>query len=861
MKELYLIDGYGFVFRAFHSLPPLTRGDGTPIGAVYGFTNMLLKVLSAQKPDYMAVVFDSGKKTFRHDIYPEYKANRPPPPPELLPQFPLVREAAEAVNLPSVELPGYEADDLIATIAREAVEQGVRVTIVSSDKDLMQLVSDNIRMFDPVRGNFITEKEVLEKFSVPPEKVLDVLSLMGDSSDNVPGVPGIGPKTAAELVNQFGSLDAVLENSAKIPQKKRSETLTQNRDKALLSRELIKLDDHAPVKIALEDMAARTPDNEKLSEFLEKQGFKTLLARVDKGAKKEEAKKGCEILAGAGALSGFLAEASGNGALALCFLGDAGIGFSSHGHAAYLPLAAKAEGFDFGGGGGVTMAEALGIMRPVLADISVTKICEGLKELCAATEEVNGAEDVALMSYLAGSEWPEMKLEILTGTGRSKKRLGEVETAAASEFACGRAMMMEDELSPLRRKIFSLHMVSLYQEIEKPLAPIIARMEKAGAKVDRTALARLSGEFGAKIKELEARIHALAGHEFNIGSPQQLGEVLFNEQGLAGGRKGKSGTYSTGADVLEEMAAMGHELPALVLEWRQFSKLKSTYTDALQEQINPKTGRVHTTYSMTATTTGRLSSTEPNLQNIPIRTPEGRKIREAFVAESGNKLISADYSQIELRLLAHMADVKSLKQAFLEGKDIHAITASQVFGVPVESVDSALRRKAKAINFGIIYGISAFGLKEQLGISQKEAADYIAAYFANYPGIKQYMESTKEFCRAHGYTKTIFGRTCFVPGINDKNPAIRSFSERAAINAPLQGSAADIIKRAMVQLGTRHEQIKMLLQVHDELIFEVPESKAREYSAIIKRVMEGAVSVSVPLTVEVSIGDNWGEIH
>ncbi len=929
-NHVYLIDGSGYIFRAFHALPPMTRADGTPVNAVYGFTNMLLKLVEDSTAEFIAVIFDAGRRSFRNDLYEGYKAQRPPPPPELVPQFALIRDATRACNVPAIELEGFEADDLLATYARLAAARGDKVTIVSSDKDLMQLVGGTVELFDPIKNRPIREAEVREKFGVGPDKVIDVQALAGDSSDNVPGVPGIGVKTAAELINFYGDLDTLLARAAEIKQPKRREALLANADLARLSRDLVRLRHDVPLPAELDSFARREPDAALLLPFLTENRFSSILARVEprfsKGAVAEArpvdarparpaAGTGPAITAVAGDRRGYvlvqdlaeldrwIAEARAAGFVAFdtettsldTMLAElVGVSLAIRaGIACYVPLAHKVGGGDLLDESGpaprqIPMAEALARLKPLLEDDSVLKIGQNVKYDMETMRrlgiDVVGYDDTMLISYvLEGGahghgmdELAELHLAHktihygeVTGSGKQQVTFDRVSLDKARDYAAEDADVTLRLHAALKPRLIAEKMLTVYETIERPLVPAVARMELAGIKVDATELKRLSADFARRLVDLEREIHKLAEREFNIGSPKQLGEVLFDSLGLAGGKKGKTGAYATGADVLEELAAQGHELPARVMDWRQLSKLKSTYADALVEQINPATGRVHTSFALAATSTGRLSSTDPNLQNIPVRTEEGRKIRRAFIAEPGHKLLSVDYSQIELRLAAHMADVVALKEAFRDGADIHAMTASQVFGVPVEGMDPMVRRKAKAINFGIIYGISGFGLAQQLGIPQGEAKAYIDAYFAKYPGIRDYMDRTKKEARAQGYVTTIFGRRCHLPGINDKNPARRSFMERAAINAPIQGSAADIIKRAMIRidpaLAEANLKARMLLQVHDELLFEVPVGEIDATSVLVKKVMEGAagpaVELSVPIVADVGIADNWAEAH
>jgi DNA polymerase I len=911
-NSLLLIDGSGFIFRAYHALPPLTNPKGVPVGAVVGFMNMLTKLMDSSKHTHAAVIFDAARVTFRNRIYPEYKAHRPPAPEDLIPQFALVREATKAMNLPAIEMEDFEADDIIATYAKLGKEAGFEVTIVSSDKDLMQLICSGVSMFDAMKNKAIDAAQVQEKFGVPPEKVLEVLSLIGDSSDNVPGVAGIGPKTAAELINLYGDVETLLARVAEIKQPKRRDTIIACADKARLSRQLITLKNDVPLGLKIEDLAVKKPDVAVLSAFLSEHGFKALLARLEKGSGLKDQglslKPDYEIVTTKEALGQWIEKAQKAGRVAfdtettsLNALQAELVGFSlcvEAGKACYVPLGHKAQGSGLKVADDLfspkpqapslkpdqlELAQAIALLKPLLEDESVLKIGHNIKYdiLVMRQHNINIApiEDTMLLSYVlhAGEhgqgmdELSERYLGIkpisydeVTGTGKNRLRFDEVEIAKAANYAAEDADITMRMWQFFKPQLAKEKLLTLYEIIERPLVPVLTRMESTGIKVDLPQLAGLSKDFAARMGEYEREIYALAGREFNVGSPKQLGEILFDEMKLEGGKKSdKSGAYSTDSSVLEDLAEQGHALPEKILRWRELAKLKSTYTDSLANQINPKTGRVHTNFAMAIASTGRLSSNEPNLQNIPIRTLEGKKIRHTFVSEASSLLLSADYSQIELRLLAHVADIPSLKDAFKNGDDIHAITASQMFGVPVAEVDSELRRKAKTINFGIIYGISAHGLSTRLGIPRTEAAQYIEKYFAQYSGIKNYMEECKEFARKNGYVETLFGRRCHLPSINDKNPNRRQFSERAAINAPLQGTAADIIKRAMISCDRKavSEQCKMLLQVHDELVFEVKEDAIETAKKTIKACMENAANISVPLTVEIGVGKNWGEAH
>ena len=941
LRHVLLVDASGFIFRAFHAIQILTRPDGTPVNAVYGFITMLMKLLEDMQPDHIAVIFDSARKTFRNDIAPSYKANRTDPPDELVPQFELVREATRAFNLDCIELNGFEADDLIATYTKEALQAGADVTIVSSDKDLMQLVSDRVCMWDSIKNRKIGPEQVVEKFGVPPEKVVDVQSLAGDSTDNVPGVPGIGIKTAAQLIQEYGDLDTLLTRAIEIKQNKRRESLIEHADKARLSRELVRLRDDVPLTIPLTQLERRQPDLEHLERFLTEQGFKSILARLHSRHPKEKApasapsmtaspsesarpstpapsmssppiKARYELVQTVEALEQWVADAVQQGLVAIdtetTSLDQTQaelVGMSlclQPGKACYIPLGHIAPGstspLDLLGHADSTAGQprqipfntALDRLRPLLADSGVLKVGHNIKYDMVVLERygmpVRPVDDSMLLSYvleggLHGHGMDELAQRYLghttitfkevAGIGKSQVTFDQVPLDKALDYAAEDAEVTFRLHQMLKPRLIEEHLVAVYETLERPLIPVLTAMEQRGIKVDVPQLKQVSQEFAQRLHDLEQEIHRLAGKTFNVGSPKQLGEILFEDLKLGEGQKSKAGSYGTGADILESLAAQGHILPEKVLEWRHLEKLRSTYADALLHQINPHTNRVHTSYAMASAATGRLSSTDPNLQNIPIRTEEGRKIRKAFVAEPGHQLVSLDYSQIELRLLAHMADIPVLKQAFWDGQDIHALTASQVFGIPLDQLDSATRRKAKAINFGIIYGISPFGLARQLGIEQSEAASYIKTYFERYPGIQEYMERTKQFCREHGYVQTLFGRRCHVPGIHDKNPARRNFSERAAINAPLQGTAADILKRAMIRVPpalTQHglmEKAHMLLTVHDELLFEVHESVIKETGSLIQTVMESAtlptVKLSIPLTVDVGQGHSWDAAH
>lgn len=902
--RLVLIDGSGFIFRAFHALPPMTRPDGTPVNAVFGFANMLARFLREHTGTHLAVIFDAGRHTFRSRLYPAYKAQRPPPPPELVPQFALVREATEAFGVPAIDAVDWEADDLIAAYARAAEAEGGETVIVSSDKDLMQLIRPGVSLLDPIKQKPIGPAEVREKFGVPPEKLIDLQALMGDAVDNVPGVPGIGPKTAAQLLGEFGDLEAVLAAAPAMKPSKRRDALIENVEMARLSRQLVTLREDAPLPRPLAALALAEPDRARLSAWLAAQDFRSLRQRLGLDAPGPAAPAASaqgpadppgqagfgpyETVTDGETLARWIAEAAARGYLALDTETDGldalrarliGVSLATApGRACYLPLRHEE------GRTALTPEAALAALAPLLADGSVLKILHNAKFDLAVLGRAGIAVDIApiddtmLISYAQaagahGHGMDELALlhlghrpisyDEVTGTGRARLTFAAVPVERATAYAAEDADVTLRLWHRLRPDLRTNKALALYEQIERRLIPVLLAMEKAGVLVDAAELSRISVEFAARMAEMEREIHALAGRPFNLASPKQLGEVLFDELRLPGGKRMKTGAWGTDAQVLQSLAEEGHEIPARILAWRQLAKLKSTYADALVNQINPETGRVHTSFAMAVASTGRLSSTDPNLQNIPVRSEEGGRIRRAFIAAPGNVFVSADYSQIELRLLAHVADIPSLKESFARGEDIHARTASEVFGVPMAGMDAQTRRRAKAINFGIIYGISAFGLARQLGTTPGEARLYIDTYFARYPGIRAYMERMKRLAREQGYVETPFGRRCHIPGIADRNAARRAYAERQAINAPLQGGAADIIKRAMVRLAPALAAsglgARLLLQVHDELLLEAPEAQAEATAALVGNVMREAAQLSVPLVVATGIGANWAE--
>jgi len=928
-SHLHLIDGSAFIFRAYHALPPLTRSDGLPVGAVAGFCNMLYRYVESNTgpdaPTHAAVIFDYSGRSFRNDIYADYKAHRPPPPEDLVPQFPLTRDATRAFNIACIEIEGFEADDIIASLSCQARDAGGRVTIISSDKDLMQLVGDGVEMLDPMKNQRIDREGVIAKFGVGPERVVDVQALAGDSVDNVPGAPGIGIKTAALLINEYGDLETLLARAGEIKQPKRRETLQNFADQIRISKRLVQLDCEMGLEFSLESLEVREPDSEALMGFLAEMEFRTTLKRVSESLGKtpppvpeheaphpdSEAAQprelppmdpdGYEWVRDGEALARWLARIEERGYVAidtettsldemraeLC-----GISLCvDPGAACYIPVGHKAAatddlfGSDEAAEGQLDIKVVLDALKPVLEDPAILKIGQNMKYdakiFARLGIEVAPIDDTMLMSYAlhAGlhnhgmDELSErylghqpIPIKPLLGSGKSAVTFDRVPLADAVKYAAEDAEITLRLWLSLKPQLHRKRVTRVYETLERPLVPVLARMEMAGVKVDRQTLSRMSGAFAQKMAALEAEIHALAGRAFNVGSPKQLGEILFDEMGLPGGKKGKTGAYATGADVLEDLAAEGHDLPARILDWRQISKLKSTYTDSLQEHINPETGRVHTSYSIAGANTGRLASTDPNLQNIPVRSEEGRRIREAFVAPEGRRLISLDYSQIELRILAHIAGIDALKRAFREGHDIHAMTASEMFGTPIEGMDPMIRRQAKAINFGVIYGISGFGLARNLRIPRAEAQGFIDRYFERFPGIREYMDETIAFAKERGYVQTLFGRRINTPEINARGPHA-GFARRAAINAPIQGSAADIIRRAMIRMERRIEGLdaKMLLQVHDELIFEAAEDAVEPVIEAVREVMESAtmpaLQLDVPLVVDAGVGGSWAEAH
>ena len=923
--HLHLIDGSAFIFRAYHALPPLTRkSDGLPVGAVSGFCNMLNRYIEDNNgpdaPTHVAVIFDHSSHSFRNDIFDGYKANRPPAPEDLVPQFPLTREATKAFNIACEEMEGFEADDMIATIACQARDAGGRVTIISSDKDLMQLVGDGIEMYDAMKNKRIDREGVFEKFGVYPDRVIDVQSLAGDSVDNVPGAPGIGVKTAAALINEFGDLDELLSRAVEIKQPKRRQTLLDHAEQIKLSRELVTLDCNTPLTFALEDLEFRAPIPGQLLDFLTKMEFRTLTKRIaqkfeleiptsdnlDTTSTNNISEKipfdsaNYEYIKTADQLQTWVHKIYETGYVAIdtetTSLNDmlaelVGISLATEiGSACYIPIGHK-EGQDddlFDNfqlvEGQLDLEYVLDCLRPVLTDDSILKIGQNIKYdakvLSRYGIEVTTFDDTMLLSYAMHGglhnhgmdalserylDHSPISIKTLIGSGKSAITFDKVKIEDAVTYAAEDADITLRLWKIFKQKLHLSKVTKVYESLERPLVSVLAQMEKNGVKVDRETLSRMSNAFAQKMVGLEAEIYELAGETFNVGSPKQLGEIMFDKLGYEGGKKGKNGAYATGADILEELAT-SYDFPKRVLDWRQLSKLKSTYTDALQDHINPDTGRVHTSYSIAGAVTGRLSSTEPNLQNIPVRTEDGRRIREAFVAESGNILVSLDYSQIELRILAHIAKIDALKQAFHDGLDIHAMTASEMFDVPLDQMTPEIRRQAKAINFGVIYGISGFGLARNLRIPRAEAQGFIDRYFDRFPGIKEYMDETIKFSKENNYVKTLFGRVIHTPEINAKGP-MAGFAKRAAINAPIQGTAADIIRRAMIRVPDAIKDLpaKMLLQVHDELLFEVKEEFSQDLVDKVQSIMETAslpfLKMDIPLSVDAGHGLNWAEAH
>ena len=916
--HFYLIDGSGYIFRAYYALPPLTRkSDGLPTGAVSGFCSMLFKLLedsksneNKHKPTHFAVIFDSARKTFRNEIYSDYKANRSEAPDDLAPQFEYIRKSVLAFNLPSVDLINYEADDLIATYVDQILKKGAKVTIVSSDKDLMQLFKNKVRIFDPMKNKFISEEDVQNKFGVDPSKVIDVQALAGDSSDNVPGVPGIGVKTAAELINKYGNLEKLLKSAHEIKQNKRRETLIENKDKALISKQLVTLKHDAPVNINLSEFKLKEIDKDKLFKFLREMEFNRLLSSAIskygepdlEGIKNETVskktlnsinKKNYHLIKDLKEIDDWINEAEEVGEVAVDTETSSldphqadliGVSLSSKiGKACYIPLGHKSQK-------NLNKELVLKKLKPLLEDSSIKKIGQNIKfdfiVLFKHGITISTMEDTMLMSYVldAGKNRHNMDslseihlnhktiaFKDLVGTGKKEINFKDVDVEKAKDYAAEDADITFRLYKKFHKSLKDEKMVNIYELFEKPMIKILAFMEIEGIKIDNKFLKILSSKFERKIEKIQKNVFKISKKEFNIASPKQLGEILYNELKIADLKKTKKGSFATSASVLEDLAFKGHEFPQLVLDWRQVSKLKITYSDSLPEHINPLTNRVHTSFLLAATTTGRLASSDPNLQNIPIKSEDGRDIRKSFIAEKDNVLISADYNQIEMRILADLADVKELKKAFKNNEDIHSLTASQIFNTEIKKVDQDQRRKAKAINFGIIYGISQYGLAKQINVSNYEAEEFLNSYFAKFPEIKVYMDQTIKFCRKNGYVNNIFGRRSHFININDKNYNVRNFQERAAINAPIQGSASEIMRLAMIRLEKRlneqkNQDTKMLLQIHDELIFETPKSGAEKIRKIITEEMTSVVnsdqhSFSIPLTVDLNIGDNWGSLH
>ncbi len=916
--HFYLIDGSGYIFRAYYALPPLTRkSDGLPVGAVSGFCNMLFKLLedsksddNLEKPTHFAVIFDSARKNFRNEIYSEYKGNRSDAPDDLIPQFEYIRQSVKAFNLPSIELINYEADDLIATYVEKILNLGAKVTIVSSDKDLMQLYKKGVRIYDPMKNKFINQDDVHNKFGVTPEKVIDVQSLAGDSTDNVPGVPGIGIKTAAELINQYGTLENLLKNASKIKQNKRRETLIANKDDAIISKKLVTLKNDVPVKNKIEEFILKSIDKDKLYSFLREMEFNRLLSSsiskyggtnnsvtkdIQKNLEKtsEIKKKNYQLIKNEKEIEDCMKQSEEIGEFAIDTETTSldphtaklvGISISnSIGSACYIPL-------NHVSGNNLNEKKVLSILKNYLEDESIKKVGQNIKfdfiVFYHRGITLNSMEDTMLMSYTldAGKNRHNMdtlseihlghktiKFKDLVGTGKKQLNFSEVNISEAKDYAAEDADITFRLYKIFLKSLKAEKLLNIYELFEKPLIKILAEMEIKGIKLDKSSLNKLSSKFSNKIEKLEKSIFKISKKTFNIGSTKQLGEIMYNDLKIAALKKTKKGSFATSASVLEDLAFKGYEFPKLILEWRQISKLKNTYSDALPEHINQNTKRVHTSFLLAATSTGRLASSDPNLQNIPIKSDDGKDIRKAFVSEKNNKLISADYNQVEMRILADLADVKQLKKAFLNNEDIHTLTASQVFGKEINKIDSETRRKAKAINFGIIYGISQYGLAKQINVSNNEAEEFLSSYFKKFPEIKDYMKTTVNFCRKSGYVSNIFGRKTHLTGINDKNFNVRNFQERAAINAPIQGSASEIMRLAMIRINkeisnNKNNSLKMLLQIHDELIFEENSKETKKSTKLIKDLMLSVKdselhSFSIPLLVDVNIGENWGELH
>ena len=924
-KHIYLIDGSGFIFRAYYALPPLTRkSDGLPVGAVSGFCNMLYKFVEEarnlekiDRPTHLVVVFDSARKNFRNDIYKDYKANRENTPEDLIPQFDLIRKAVEAFNIPSIEMLNYEADDLIATFKEQASKKKIKVTIVSSDKDLMQLVDENTFMFDSMKDKFIDKEQVKEKFGVYPDKVIDIQSLAGDSSDNVPGVPGIGIKTAAELINEYGNLDNLLKNASNIKQPKRRQTLLDNKENALISKKLVTLKKDVPIEYSIDDFLLKPIDSKKILTFLKDMEFSRLYKKLendyglfenipnDNSAVKNEIsleknktnKKNFSLIFDLKNLEKILNKADEKGVFAIDtetnsldpMVADL-VGISlcvTPGEAFYIPVGHKKKEDDLVKKQ-LKLNDVLKLIKPFLEDSSIKKVGQNIKYdyriFLQHGIQMNSIEDTMLMSYALDAGKNRHGMDLLSeihldhkpitfkdvaGTGKSQVTFDQVDIEQAKEYACEDADITLKLYEAFEKRLFSENVLTVYDQLEKPLVKILSTIENNGVKIDQKILHKLSEKFSIEISNLEKKIFKIAKEEFNIGSTKQLGDIIYEKLKIAGSKKTKKGNFATNVSVLEDLADQGHEFPKLVLSWRQKSKLKNTYTDTLPTFINKKTKRIHTSFLLAATTTGRLASANPNLQNIPIKNTEGKEIRSAFVSEKNAKLISADYSQIEMRVLAHMADVKELKKAFLNQEDIHNLTASQIFNVSINKIDEDMRRKAKAINFGIIYGISSYGLAKQISVSNSEAESFLRSYFSKFPEIKTFMNDTISFCRKNGFVKTLFERKCHFPNINDKNHSIKTFQERACINAPIQGTAADILRLAMIKIDKKitdkEIDANLLIQVHDELLVECNDKIVSLTKKQIANEMENAtdplVKFSIPLTVDVKSGNNWNEAH